>query len=158
MLVDLNSVRSTAIALHRNLQRSAEFEGLPVVYLQGPGIAAGRTQRRPAGADPVARRWARRRCAPRSATFIATPPPARSADAGGGRAVRRRIRACVELAPPKPAPAPTLKGRVLLVEDNPINQKVAQSLIKLLGLECDTADNGEHRARAHGAPATSTWC
>ena len=35
LLVDLNSVRSTAIALHRNLQRSAEFESLPVVYLRG---------------------------------------------------------------------------------------------------------------------------
>jgi CheY-like chemotaxis protein len=36
-----------------------------------------------------------------------------------------------------------LSGRLLLVEDNPINQKVAQSLIKMLGLDCDTADNGE---------------
>jgi CheY-like chemotaxis protein len=32
---------------------------------------------------------------------------------------------------------------VLLVEDNPINQKVAQSLIKILGLDCDTVENGE---------------
>jgi len=35
LLVDLNSVRSTAIALHRNLQRATEFEALPVVWLKG---------------------------------------------------------------------------------------------------------------------------
>jgi CheY-like chemotaxis protein len=32
---------------------------------------------------------------------------------------------------------------VLLVEDNPVNQMVAQRLIGMLGLTCETADNGE---------------
>ncbi|MEO5661535.1 MAG: ATP-binding protein, partial [Polaromonas sp.] len=35
LLVDLNSVRSTAIALHRNLHRTANLEDLRVVYLHG---------------------------------------------------------------------------------------------------------------------------
>jgi CheY-like chemotaxis protein/HPt (histidine-containing phosphotransfer) domain-containing protein len=42
-----------------------------------------------------------------------------------------------------PRPAPALRGRVLLVEDNPVNQMVAQRLIGMLGLTCETADNGE---------------
>ena len=50
------------------------------------------------------------------------------------------------------------RGRALLVEDNPINQKVAQSLIKMLGMECDTADNGEIAAEANEGRRTSTWC
>ena len=35
LLVDMNSVRSTAIALHRNLRRTPDLEGLRVVYLTG---------------------------------------------------------------------------------------------------------------------------
>jgi signal transduction histidine kinase/CheY-like chemotaxis protein/HPt (histidine-containing phosphotransfer) domain-containing protein len=37
----------------------------------------------------------------------------------------------------------SLKGRVLLVEDHPVNQKVAQKLLERLGLTVDLADNGE---------------
>ncbi len=36
-----------------------------------------------------------------------------------------------------------LVGRVLLVEDHPVNQKVAQKLLERLGLTVDVADNGE---------------
>src|SRR5690606_9266227 len=41
------------------------------------------------------------------------------------------------------ASAGKLRGRVLLVEDNPVNLMVAQRLVGLLGLHCETADNGE---------------
>src|SRR5690606_26935665 len=40
MLVDLHSVRSTAIALHRNLRRTPELEDLRVAYLHGDEAAA----------------------------------------------------------------------------------------------------------------------
>jgi CheY-like chemotaxis protein len=40
-------------------------------------------------------------------------------------------------------PEINLSGRVLLVEDNQIIQNVAQSLIKMLGLDCGCADNCE---------------
>ncbi|HEX5959993.1 MAG TPA: ATP-binding protein [Rhodanobacteraceae bacterium] len=36
-----------------------------------------------------------------------------------------------------------LAGKVLLVEDHPVNQKVAQKLLERLGLSVDVADNGE---------------
>jgi signal transduction histidine kinase/CheY-like chemotaxis protein/HPt (histidine-containing phosphotransfer) domain-containing protein len=36
-----------------------------------------------------------------------------------------------------------LTGKVLLVEDHPVNQKVAQKLLERLGLSVDVADNGE---------------
>lgn len=36
-----------------------------------------------------------------------------------------------------------LNGTVLLVEDHPVNQKVAQKLLERLGLTVDVADNGE---------------
>ncbi len=143
LLVDLNSVRSTAIALHRNLQRAAEFESLPVVYLKGQESPPAELSD-----GPQVLILSRSMGAPemRSAitTFIATPPATRT-NTGGGQVLDTRY---VSDEPPAPRPMDTppggtLRGKVLLVEDNPINQKVAQSLIKLLGLECETADNGE---------------
>ncbi|HEU0277566.1 MAG TPA: ATP-binding protein [Rhodanobacteraceae bacterium] len=89
--------------------------------------------------------------------------PARADDA----AVRQGVRTAFGLAPkPRPqpvlsvstlppqaaVPAPTaaavdapleLAGRVLLVEDHPVNQKVAQKLLERLGLEVEVAENGE---------------
>jgi CheY-like chemotaxis protein/HPt (histidine-containing phosphotransfer) domain-containing protein len=49
------------------------------------------------------------------------------------------------LAPIDPTGAPKrgIGGHVLLVEDNPVNQMVAQRLLGMLGLQCETADNGE---------------
>ncbi len=61
--------------------------------------------------------------------------------------------------PALPATPPTtaktdlpLSGNVLLVEDHPVNQKVARKLLERLGLAVDVADNGEvalDRLRQH---------
>ena len=39
-------------------------------------------------------------------------------------------------------------GHVLLVEDNPVNQIVAQQMIELAGLSCDLAENGAEAVEA----------
>jgi CheY-like chemotaxis protein len=143
LMVDLNSVRSTAIALHRNLQRSAEFEGLPVVWLKGqeappPELNDGQQ------VLILSRAMGSAEMRTAIATFIATPAAAARL---APRAVPELFAADVTESPEGPIGGPlaaaTLKGAVLLVEDNPINQKVAQSLIKILGLECETVENGE---------------
>jgi CheY-like chemotaxis protein/HPt (histidine-containing phosphotransfer) domain-containing protein len=46
-------------------------------------------------------------------------------------------------ASPETDPAPTLSGRLLLVEDNQINQRVALSMLKRLGLDAEVADDGQ---------------
>ncbi|MBX3691751.1 MAG: response regulator [Dokdonella sp.] len=46
------------------------------------------------------------------------------------------------VAAPTAAGPPRLRGRVLLVEDNPVNLQVARRLLSLAGLEIDTAGNG----------------
>ncbi len=48
-----------------------------------------------------------------------------------------------ERQPPRAESGPGLQGRVLLVEDNLVNQKVATGLLKKLGLEVDLASDGE---------------
>ncbi|MGH8183423.1 MAG: ATP-binding protein [Rhodanobacteraceae bacterium] len=40
-------------------------------------------------------------------------------------------------------PVQAMTGKVLLVEDHPVNQKVAQKLLERLGLSVDVAENGE---------------
>ncbi len=49
------------------------------------------------------------------------------------------------------SPAPRnrrLRGRVLLVEDNPVNQEVAAGMLKAFGLEVTSAENGEQALAA----------
>jgi CheY-like chemotaxis protein/HPt (histidine-containing phosphotransfer) domain-containing protein len=47
------------------------------------------------------------------------------------------------LTPAAPRSDQSLAGKVLLVEDHPVNQKVAQKLLERLGLTVDVAENGE---------------
>ncbi len=44
---------------------------------------------------------------------------------------------------PAPAVSQSLRGRVLLAEDNPVNQDVAVAMLTKLGLETEIADNGK---------------
>ncbi len=63
--------------------------------------------------------------------------------------------AAAAAAPPAPEPvATTSKGRVLVVEDNVLNQMVAQGMVVLLGYEVDIANNG---AEALEAVATTRY-
>ncbi|MBY4599287.1 response regulator, partial [bacterium BD-1] len=142
LLVDLSSVRSTAIALHRNLRRTPELEDLRVVYLHGEEAVAaelsqgphalllprqiGGTELRNAIGSFLSAQAAPRAAEPEpealpERTLVGAPGDDTSGDTGKGR----------------------LRGRILLVEDNPVNLMVAQRLVGLLGLHCETAENGE---------------
>ena len=54
-------------------------------------------------------------------------------------------------APPAPSPPSRLEGltgRILLVEDNPVNQQVARSMLKALGCPAEVANNGQEALQA----------
>ena len=140
LLVDLNSVRSTAIALHRNLQRSAEFESLPVVYLRGQDASPAELSD---GTHVLilSRNMGTSEMRGSITTFVATPPAAKI-NTGGGQILSDEPPE--SLPPPKnPTPVANLRGRVLLVEDNPINALLARKLLEREGCAVEQAGTGQ---------------
>lgn len=145
LLVDMNSVRSTAIALHRNLRRTPDLEGLRVVYLTGNDPLPDELNdglmlslQRTIHANEM-----------RSAisSFLSTPivrAETAQEKLNHGSAFAGHEHAGTPVSTEAAVPAiKKLRGHLLLVEDNPVNLMVAQRLISMLGLNCETADNGE---------------
>ncbi|WP_374383277.1 ATP-binding protein [Thermomonas sp.] len=125
VLADLSSLRNTALALARNLERKNQYGEARLVYLRGEDATS---QDLPQGAQVIPRN--------------APDADLRSVLAASG--VSWASHAPESVAPPRrEAPDPTRKARILLVEDNPVNLMVAQRLLQVLGAECDTAGNGE---------------
>jgi len=156
LLVDLGSVRNTAVGLHRSILREDSLEKLQIVYLKGD---------EPAPADlaeggrslPLARNLPepemRRQLAKIMEGEVVPGLPAHTAadvhiEAADSTSRRPRPNLGPALSSsPRPSPAAAaapalLSGRALLVEDNPINRQVATRILGLAGLEVDTAENG----------------
>ena len=106
------------------LRREDALEPVPVVLIQ-----AG--EPRTALADELRR----------SATRVLPWPVRRSELVGCLSALQGRTESVA--APPLPLPIPDkLTARVLVAEDNPINQRVAQRTLELLGCTSELASNG----------------
>ncbi len=145
VIADLASVRSTSVALQRNLERQAIYGQVRLICLQGDEAAPEELQQ--------------------SATILHRQAPdadLRMSLLGGAGTVPSLSDAAVSFdggyaAAPEPPPpaAPTAAApvssvadparpmRVLLVEDNPVNLMVGQRLLSVLGTHCDSATNGE---------------
>ncbi|MBD9370208.1 response regulator [Xanthomonas sp. XNM01] len=151
VIADFDGLRHSARALHRVLTRNAEHDGVRLVWLYGEEdipdelrARAALLPRQSADADLRAALLSEPRSAP-AATTVA-PPPAESAWPAP-------VAPAASPAPVTPAPSPAhafaaaatpiSNARLLLVEDNPVNMRVAQRLLEVLGHGCDTAPNGE---------------
>ena len=137
LLADLTSIRTTVVALHRNVRRNTDLDNLRIVYLRGNEappdevIEAGRVLVLPRDTSDAELRMA-------LSKFLAD-------ETASSDKVVDALAAAPELALSEPdAPATgKLRGRVLLVEDNPVNRMVAQRLLDLMGLACDAVENGK---------------
>ncbi|MBE5316659.1 MAG: response regulator [Xanthomonadales bacterium] len=170
LLVDLASVRTTAVGLHRSILREDALAKLQIVYLKGD---------EPAPADlaeggrslPLARALPepemRRQLAKiMEGEVTASLPVSTAADVHIETATAPRASAMAPAAAPSEpsrraapvalstAPAPVaatpasvgdgaLSGRALLVEDNPVNRQVAMRILSLAGLQVEAAENGQ---------------
>lgn len=123
-LLDLAMPGLDGDALARAIHAESSWRELPLLLLSSAAVAEPQ-----AGADPCAMRVAKPirygvlRDALYQVLYGATPAYAK--------------------APPVATSRPPLTGRVLLVEDNPVNQQVALSMLGKAGLSADLADNGE---------------
>jgi len=124
VLADLAGMRTTALALHRNLERQAIYGNVRLVCLQGD--------------DPV----------PDELQRTATVLGRNVQDADLRAALTRPVSARPALTEERGDDGEMLvsaprNARVLLVEDNPVNLMVGQRLLGVLGVDCDTAHNGD---------------
>ncbi|MEN5116649.1 ATP-binding protein [Luteimonas sp. TWI662] len=142
VVADLAGLRDAGMALRRNLARPADYGQPRLVCLQGdepidgPDDDAIVLHRQ--ASDVRLREAVLGETVPGEATDTGQPEPMLPA--------RTAVPTTRRTQSPTPhatqaATAPT--PRVLLVEDNPVNQMVGQRLLGVLGLQCDTAGNGE---------------
>ena len=88
---------------------------------------------------------------------------ARAADDLGRVAAPDASRACRRPSVPARPPTPRRDGRpralrVLVAEDNPVNQRIAQQLLRKRKLAVTLADDGRPGGRRVRSAAASTWC
>ena len=125
VLADLSTIRSTSLALARNLERKVQYGESRLVYLRGEETTSVDL---PLSATVIPRNV---QDADLRSVLSASGVSWASHEAEPATPVRRRIG------------EESQKTRILLVEDNPVNLMVAQRLLQVLGAECDTAGNGQ---------------
>ncbi len=131
VLADLAGMRSTAVALHRNLGRHAVYGDLRLVCLYGDDPVPDELQR---SVTLLSRQApdADLRAALSNTTATAAPNP---------DILQEQVAVATASTP---LDSDSIRAaRVLLVEDNPVNLMVGQRLLGVLGITCDTASNGE---------------
>ena len=125
VLADLGTIRSTALSLARNLERTALYGKARLLYLRSDDITSVDL---PAGASVV----------PRGAPDADLRAALSGANLDSIASVVSR-----PASPTGNDMTQQAAPRILLVEDNPVNLMVAQRLLQVIGMECDTAGNGQ---------------
>ncbi|WP_395792621.1 ATP-binding protein [Aquimonas sp.] len=170
LLVDLVSVRTTAVGLHRSILREDSLAKLQIVYLKGdepaPGELAEGGRSLPLARNLPEPEMRRQLGKIMEGEVVGGLPVHTAADVHIEAAPSRRpVPEPAPMAPAwatPPAPAPAmhapaaaasttltgapagpLSGRALLVEDNPVNRQVALRILSLAGLDVDAAENGQ---------------
>ncbi|HEX7370387.1 MAG TPA: ATP-binding protein [Rhodanobacteraceae bacterium] len=129
LVVDASSVTGDVTGLLHGVLRDHQLDKLRILALGVSNAPDPRVQVAPGRVDDAALRQGVRRAyglAPQVRAQPVLSGPALPATAADPSATRQ-----------------PLSGRVLLVEDHPVNQKVAQKLLERLGLAVDIAENGE---------------
>ncbi len=142
-VADLASIKNTVIALHRNLMSMDSAEHLRIALLEGDDPAPPDLRKMP-GAILVRRTLPDAELRVKLVGLLAGEATQLAAqDSPAEVNVSRAPSQAPEVTMTAIDRSVPLKGQLLLVEDNPVNLMVAQRLITLTGLHCDTAENGE---------------
>jgi two-component system, sensor histidine kinase and response regulator len=130
-ILDMNMPGMDGLQLARAIQASPEVRGTRLIMLSSTYDAGNAEERRRAG------------------ILRSIPKPVRQSELfeivrgvlGPGSDEGDTVRSV--LAHDGTVPVPGLIGRVLLAEDNQVNQEVAKAMLTRLGLEFDVANNGQ---------------
>jgi CheY-like chemotaxis protein/HPt (histidine-containing phosphotransfer) domain-containing protein len=125
LIVDTGSVTGDVGALLRGILADRQLDALRILALGLDTAPDPRVVLAPARADDAALRQGVR-------SAFGVVPQARAQPV-----------LSAPLTPAAPLSDQPLNGKVLLVEDHPVNQKVAQKLLERLGLTVEVAENGE---------------
>ncbi len=124
-ILDMHMPRIDGLQLARRIHADPALAGLRMVMLTSTSLAGRSAEREQAGIL---------RCVPK---------PVRRAELHGVlTGVMRDGPPAAASAAPAPLPV-KLHGRVLLAEDNPVNQVMARAMLGAIGLAVDIAGNGE---------------
>ena len=134
-VLDMHMPRMDGLALARRIQQRAEFSATRLMMLTSTYGVADAQARSDAGIRRCVTKPIRRSDLLRVIKSVLEDGPAE------------------ELRPDVRPAAARITGKVLLVEDNPINQGVGKAMLRKIGLEVDVANDGREgveRVRAGG--------
>ncbi|NMQ29567.1 response regulator [Candidatus Accumulibacter phosphatis] len=137
-ILDLHMPEMDGFTLAQAIKTETRWQGLPLVMLSSVSIANDHARRRQAPIDYYLSKPVRQSdLYDAIATAMAQPSLA-------GTQERSLLSVHSPQSPHSLADdGPTsLVGRVLIAEDNPVNQQVALAMLESLGLRCSLADNG----------------
>jgi CheY-like chemotaxis protein len=130
VVLDGHLPRTDSLELARALAESEDFAGTRVILLAGLLERELATAARDAGVGAVVTKPVRHQALREGLQEALSLGPA------------ARDRSTMPRGLPKPDARPRARARVLLVEDNPVNQKVAVRMLEGLGHRVDVAGNG----------------
>jgi len=133
--LDMHMPELDGLQLARAIQVRPELAGTPLMIMTPSYVSAQSLARSEAGMVRYINKPIRQADLYRVVSGILTPGPS-----------------VADVTKPDPAPgAASLRGTVLLVEDNPVNQLVAQAMLVDLGLQVTLANNGAEAIELVGA-------
>ena len=131
-LVDMRMPELDGLELARQIRADPALAGLKLVLLSSSGPDALTEQAARAGLQGVLHK------------------PVRQAELN--KTLRRLLGPAGEPASRRPArlatPSPRFAGRILVAEDNPVNQEMALTMLDMLGCQADVAVNGQEAVEA----------
>jgi diguanylate cyclase (GGDEF)-like protein len=127
VILDLHMPEMDGFELARSIRSNACFDGMPLVMLSSVSVSSDHPDRQAAPID-----------------YYLTKP-VRQSDLYDAISTAMSVTRVIERGSPSPAlgqPPAALCGRVLVAEDNRVNQQVASAMLESLGLSCSIAGNG----------------
>ena len=134
VIVDYFMPRMDGITLAKQIRDDPMFAGVPIIMLASYADRTRQAEARAAGISRLATKPVRRSHLLHTLLASLVPAPASAAAAAAPAPAAAR---------PAPVEAPRSTARILVAEDNPVNQQLARAMLLRLGYQADVVGNGQ---------------